>query len=232
MSLPDPNSMESTTRRKGLQFVFALFLSFVFFVGGFVIHQHLKWMPEHYDWTWIIVYMVYGVPLWCILMLPWSGLIFGLFKWRKWSRFRSAWIVGPSLLFFVHFVGFRDTAPPDPKERFKRLAKAELPADITDLRSHFTGYGLLSDTSDTYYFRCTPAQVDRLIAEMRLGPPRAYKSIADYPWIKSPARWPDLKDWEGASYYRRDGEGDHMGWSYELVMNQARTEVYIFIGHI
>jgi hypothetical protein len=214
--------MDSETGRKPLHFTAALACSFALVTGSFVIEQTIRWTNHLKGFVSGLYHVVFIGIVWAVYFLPWSLLVFGLFRWRKWKRFRTAWLIGPAFLWFAVGVSDLITSPPMPQHRFKQFAKVSLPVVLEDLRYDFQGGGL-ADYSDTYYFRCAAEDVDRLIVEMRLEKVDSAEVLERSLPVKALPKAPDPLNWKGASlYYREDNS-----WFYYLLVNEERTAVYI-----
>ena len=130
---------QSSTQREPLQFGLTLFISLAFCVGGTVIDQIVRWTnPWEGFRSGLISSVVIGI-LWCMFLLPWSLMIFGLYRRWKWTRFRAHWVIGPALLIFIMFISGLIASPPTPQHRFMTYAKTSLPTDASNLSYRFQG---------------------------------------------------------------------------------------------
>ena len=137
---------------------------------------------------------------------------------------------GPSILMCLLSISSLVTNLPTPKYRFKQLAKADLPANLESLNYRFSGGGL-SDYSDTYYFKTSSAEIDRLIREMGLEEDEFYGDSSTSHTIISPLPGsPDFKKWLEHKQFR--GGRDEGSWHYYLITNKLKTQVYINVGCI
>jgi len=213
-----------------MHFVRVLLLSFgLFNLGPMLVSIFRYTNPFHGFLNGLFHVFVFGL-VWIVYLLPWSLLIYALYRWRKWSRFRIHWVLAPAILWTLLSIASLIIDPPTAKRRFLTFAGTNLPTNNQDLHRDFTGGGL-TDYSDTWYFRTTPDEVDRLILEMKLEPDKQYgdKEISYTP-IRPLTGWPDLNAWEGAVQYQRCDEKS--GWFYYLITDATRTQVYILIGCI
>jgi 4-amino-4-deoxy-L-arabinose transferase-like glycosyltransferase len=222
---------EDTPRPKRLHFALLLLLSFLIFLVGFAFEQALRW-SNHLDGllSGLVQSGILGVA-WCLIyVLPWSLIIFGLYRWRRWWRFRTQWILAPSILIAILSIGSLLTNPQSPSNRFKRFAKTNLPANAQDLHFHFTGGGF-ADYGDTYFFRTTPSEVDRLISDLRLSEDEFYGQEGMSHAIVSPfSDCPDFSSWKGGKQFK--GWDERQRWFYYLITDSTRTQVYVMIGCI
>jgi hypothetical protein len=218
---------ESANKPKPLHFGLAILISLGVFISGNAIEGAFRW-TNHLDgfMSGLLHGIIFSIP-WCVLFLPWCALIYGMYHWKKRTRFRGAWIIGPSLLVFALQSSSLVFDPPTAQRRFRSFAESELPKDAADLHYRFTGGGL-ADYGDTYYFRCTPAEVDRLISEMRLEWDEHYQGPDLLSSMEKLPGCPDPAAWTGAMRFERSEEL----WFYSLLTNKEKTEVYIHIGCI
>lgn len=219
--------MHTKTENKQLHFAAALACSFVLVTGAFVVDQSIRYTNHLEGLVSGLVHVFFTGIGWVVYFLPWSLLVYAMYVWRKWNRFRTAWIITPALLCFLWQLSGLITSPPTPQHRLKQYASATLPLGSEGLRYYFRGGGV-ADYSDTYYFKCSKADVDRLILEMQLEQDPSFEQLeAWWPIVALPDA-PDPKTWKAARMYRRNDDG----WSYYLLVNADSTEVYIHYGCI
>lgn len=169
---------------------------------------------------------IFGVVFFLIYILPWSLIIFGLYRWRRWQRFRTPWMLAPSIFILAFIVGSLLVDPPNPTDRFKRFAKTNLPTNAENLHFHFRGGGI-ADIGDTYYFTTSASEVDRLIADLGLS--EDVKGVVNS-LIKPLPDCPDFSSWEASEYF--SGEDERQHWFYYLITDSTRTHVYVMVGCI
>ena len=225
--------MESkdTQKPKRLHFAFLLLLSFLVFLAGFTFEQTFSW-TNHLDgfMSGLIQGGMLGVA-WCLIyVLPWSLIIFGLYRWRGWERFRTQWILAPSILIVILLAGSLITDPPSPANRFKRFAKTELPTNAQNINFRFRGGGF-ADYADTYYFKTTPVEVDRIIADLGLAEDQIYgRQGKSYTIVTPLPGSPDFASWKSRKQFT--GWDERQQWFYYLITDSTRTHVYVMIGCI
>jgi hypothetical protein len=214
-----------------MHFDLTLLLSFLAFPFGYTIDQTFRW-TNHWEGflSGLIQGGMLGIP-WCLIyILPWSLIIFGLYRWRRWQRFRTQWILAPSILIVAVMIGSLIVSPPSPAKRFKNFAKTELPANAQDLCFRFSGGGI-ADYADTYYFKTTSEEVDRIIADMGLEEDEFYgREGMSHTTITQLKGCPDFSSWEGAKQFKGWDERQH--WFYYLITDSTRTQVYVMVGCI
>lgn len=214
-------------KTKRMHFALVLLISFILYNSGFILDQTVQW-TDHYNGfiNGIFHILVYSI-VWCVEILPWSVLIYVLYRWKKWERFRTYWILAPAILILIGISASLILSPSTPAKRFKSFAKADLPTNATGLKFNFRGGGL-ADYGDTYYFKTSPNEVERLIMQMHLQKEEDFIADSSYTPIGTLPNCPDFKTWTNAKQYR-----NHAGvWFYYLIVNGSKTEVYILIGCI
>jgi hypothetical protein len=218
---------ETRPKTRPLHMALVLVISFILFNLGFVIDQTIRW-TDHFSGfiNGIFHSLLFGIP-WCFTLLPWSLIIYGLYRRFGWSRFRTYWILAPALFFSVITVEPIIRNPQTTAKRFSSLAKTELPADASNLQVQFTGGGV-TDYGDTYYFKTSPLEIDRLISTMNLSLDESFDPSAPINFIGRLANAPDSRSWKDSRQYKKYDDC----WFYYLITNSTKTEVYIFIGSI
>ncbi|MES2738663.1 MAG: hypothetical protein V4672_20270 [Verrucomicrobiota bacterium] len=219
--------MPAKTENKQLHFSAALACSFGLVTGAFVVEQAIRYTDHLEGLVSGLLHVFFTGIGWAVYFLPWSLLVYAVYYWGKWNRFRTAWIIAPALLWFFGQLSSLITSPPTPQHRLKQYAGASLPLVTEGLRYYFRGGGV-ADYSDTYYFKCSKDDVDRLILEMQLERDPSFGQLEAWGPIAALRDAPDPKTWKSATMYRRnDG-----GWFYYLLVNAGSTEVYIHYGCI
>lgn len=212
---------------KHLQLGSLLLISFATFNLGIVVDQTVRW-SDHFSGfvNGLFHVLVFGIA-WCVFLLPWSLVIFALYRWRRWRRFRPHWVLAPAVLTLLVSVGSLIIYPPTAANRFKGFAKTELPKNTRDLHFRFTGGGI-ADYGDTYYFQTTPDEVDRLIQNMGLSLDKAYGFKGNFNTsVEKIPGCPDFSTWEGAVQFK--GHNESRDWFYYLITDSSKTRVYIWI---
>lgn len=215
---------------KRLNFGLLLLISFALFNLGYIVDQTIRWSDHGQGLINGLVHVLFFGMAWCLYMLPWSLMVLGLYRWRKWERFRTQWILAPSVLLVLGMLGGLLVDPPTPSRRFRDFAKIEMPSNVRNLRYQLKGGGI-ADYSDTYYFETTPEEVERIIAGMSLDEDKFYgREGLTLTSIKKLPDCPDFSMWKGARKYK--GSDETMNWFYELITDDSRTKVYMRIGCI
>lgn len=207
-----------------------LIISFALFNLGHIVAQTLRW-TDHFQGflNGVFHIMVFGI-VWCFSLLPWSLIVFGLYRWRSWKRFRTQWVLAPAVLVLLATIGGLLFQPQTPARRFKSFTKTELPMNVQNLHCHFTG-GLIADYSDTYYFETTPEEVGRIIRDMRLDEDEFYgQEYLTYTIVSRLPGCSDFSKWEGVKLYQGWDDKEH--WFYYLITDASNTKVYMVIGCI
>lgn len=223
-------SDETTKDIKRLHFGLQLLISFALFNLGYIVDQTVRWSNHAQGFFNGVVHMLFFGIAWCFYLLPWSLVVYALYRWRGWKRLRTQWVLAPAVLVFLAMIGGLIFQPPTPSRRFKSFAKTELPPNARNLHYHFSGGGV-ADYGDTYYFETTPEEVERIIGEMRLNEDEFYgrKDLTHTTVSRLPG-CPDISTWEGAKQYT--GWDDQQNWFYYLITDDTRTKVYMMVGCI
>lgn len=215
---------------KRMKFGMLMLISFLLFNLGYVVVQTIRWSNHLHGFMNGVYHFVYNGMTWVIFLLPWSLLVFALYRWRKWKRFRSQWVLAPAVAGMLIWMSTLITNPPTPQNRFKRLAQTELPNDIKHLKYHFSGGGF-ADYTDTYYFETSSEEVDRIILDMGLKHDKSYGFEGNfYTSMTKLPDCPDFSKWEDAKLFRGNDDREH--WFYSLITNASKTKVYIQISCI
>lgn len=222
---------EETPKPKQMHFAMLMLFSLMAFPIGYSIDQTFRW-TDH--WEGFLSGLIQGGMLaipWCLIyVLPWSLIIIGIYRWRRLERFRTQWILAPSLLIIAVMVGSLIFDPPSPAKRFEKFAKTTLPNNPRDLHYRFTGGGF-ADYGDTYYFTTSPSEVERLIRDMGLEENETYTSGSmSHSGFSPLPSCPDYNTWEDAKQFK--GWDDRQHWFYYLITDSTRTQVYIMVGCI
>lgn len=199
-------------------------MSFGIFSLSLLIDQTLRWSDPIKGLQSGLIHIGQLGLFWILSLAIWSLLIFGLYRWRNWQRFRSQWVLAPAIFVLISLIVSLVLDPPTPSHRFSRFAKSELPATAGNLKFEFLGGGI-ADHCDTYYFETTPAEVDRLIREIGLVEDEFY-TPSKHDLRKLPDA-PDPAGWQGSRRFRKSDDRDH--WFHELITDGAKTRVYIQI---
>ena len=233
MTEPLPISpREVVAKRKPLKFRYALLLSYLLFISGDIVDETIRWTSHLGGFVNGVfnALFVFTLP-WLLVCLTWAFVVRALYNSQPWNRFRTFWIVAPALAVFLLSIANIVQHPSTPTARFERYSKTKLPADAQGLHYSFSGGGF-ADYGDSYYFQTSPAEVDRLIKEMKLE--------LDSLFLDEEARkmrsgqvpllpdCPDHRQWKGASLWMRMEEG----WFYHLLHSADKTQIYIYIGCI
>jgi hypothetical protein len=217
------NEAEPTPERP-FGFWSLLFIWFGIFSLSFIIQEAFRWSNPLEGLLNALFHIAFFGIFWIINFLLWSLLVYCLYRWRKWRRFRSQCVLAPVLLLLLATVVSLVFNPPTAAGRFSRLAETPLPADARNLKFELRGGGI-ADYCDTYYFETTPEEVDRLIREIGLVEDEFY-TPASHRFRKLPDT-PDPREWQGSRRFRKSDDRDH--WFHELITDGTKTRVYVQI---
>ena len=213
---------------KPMHFGGALALSLVLFNSGFVVSQALRW-TNHFlgllNGLFQTIFFSFG---WCMFFLPWSlGVLYCFGKKVDKGR-RTQWILAPAWLVLILVMGGLAFDFPTVEKRFERFAKVDFPSQVGDLNTHFMGGGFM-DYSDTYYFKASSSEIERIIKEKEMMEDTSFgKHGISSTIIKPLPGSPNFKNWEGAKQYKWFDSRHH--WFAYLITDSAKTQAYIFIG--
>lgn len=206
-----------------------LLISFALHTGSLAIEQAVRWSDLLEGLlVGLILIFVAGVD-WCILIAPWSLIVWGIYHWRHWQRFRTLWVLAPAVAQTLFIFGWLCLYPPTAHGNFRRFAKTEIPADAKNLQYHLWGGGT-ADYSISYYFECSQESLAKLITGMKMG--EGFEITSEYVpnmvHIGRLASPPTIAQWiDGSCYSREDG-----GWTFYLVADPTKTKVYIWMNCI
>ena len=216
-----------TTTHRQPHLLHLLVGSFVLFTGSFVLDQAFRWTNPLEGIMSGLFHVFFTGIAWLFYGLVPGLMIYGLYRWRGWRRFRTIAIIFPGIAALVVTMVGLFISPNTPAKRLKEFTGADLPASTQDLRTHFTGGGF-ADYGDTYYFRCNPTDTDALILALGLTPTGSYDQ---HFFSRRPfSSWPDPSTWEGSTLYR--GGRAEGGWFYYLRTDAAREQVFLLVACI
>lgn len=210
--------------------VLAFLLSLPLFGTGYMIGQTIRW-TNHIDGllNGLFHMAILGVGS-VIYLIPWALIVHFSFRRRASQRRRTLWMLGPSIVMSLLSLYSLFADPPTARQRFSKFAKTELPVTLSDLKTNFTGGGL-ADYGDTYYFKTSSAEIDRLIREMKLEEDKYYsQQKSPYSIIKVLPDSPDYRKWVGAKKFT--AWDDRKRWFYHLITDATKTQAYVFVGCI
>lgn len=221
-------ALEKMEPAKPMRLVYALLLSLPLFGVGYVIEQAIRWSNHLEGLISGLVHLVYLCLAAPIYLIPWALIVHFSFRKRAKQKRRTLWMLGPSILMCLLSISSLVTNPPNAEQRFRKFAKTELPASLSDLKTHFSGGGM-ADYGDTYYFKTSSTEIDRLIREMKLEEDESYsQQESPYSIIKVLADSPDYREWVGAKKFVAWDDRKH--WFYHLITDASKTQAYIFVG--
>lgn len=191
----------------------------------------LSFMIEWTDWklgtiSGLMHGLFTGIP-WVFVALPWIAVVLLIYRRRKWQRFRTLFILLPGLVMFVPWTASLPNMFPVADKRFLRTTQVSLPANRTDLHTFFVGGGI-ADYSDAYFFRTTPNEVQRLIDGMGMELTEKENHVwSHHPLERHSQRWntPAITSWPDHHIYARSRDG----WTYLLITDGERTQVYMLV---
>ena len=221
--------------RRPLRVGYVLLLGYAIIVGWQAIRGVATWS----DWRLGLISgagngVFVGGVVTLVIGVPWAIAIWFWFEKMGWSRWRTFILIVPALLVMamgpLSFVNYLNTRTPP--ARFEQTTGCELPENLKNFRYHFSGGGF-ADYGDTYSFQTTPEEVDRLIREMELTGGGGEVEVCY--WMEEDGGesgvlrgFPGVEGWESI-----EGHGwndDHHHWYFELVHDETKTKVIIYLG--
>jgi hypothetical protein len=196
---------------------------------GSIIEQTVRWTnPLHGFVIGLFHVFIYGF-VWVLFALPLSLLIESLYRWRKWQRFRTHWVLAPAFIITAIPLGSLFVEPPFASTRFAKFTQTTLPENMQNFRCDLSGWGI-GDYFDTYYFETTPEEFERLRMKMKLSQDAFFEQHNEHTTsIKVLPKWPDYRQWVSPVQYRGESTS---GCFYCVITDASKRKVYIFIGTI
>ena len=166
------------------------------------------------------------IIIWLFVGLIPGLLIAGLYRWSGWYRFRTVAVLSPSIWTFCWIAAGLVIHPETAAYRFKRINDLDFPASARDIRTSFFGPGFAGQY-DAFLFYCTPADTEKLIADLKLEPADPSQRR---PHLPDP-EWPTFSTWtDGPLYFGETRISDAR--RYFLLTNASRDQVYLIVhGH-
>lgn len=195
--------------------------------AAYVIDQTFRWTDHAQGFANGVIHIwILGIGSLCY-GTPWLLAIWGLYRWRGWRKYRTAWMLAPPVAMALYCLGVLIVNPPTPARQFQSSTNVKFPKNVQNLHWAFSGGGF-DGSVETYYFRTSPEEIGRLIMEMDLdfdGSAIAGNTsrLTRLPGAPDPAKWPGVVRFSG------QGTGERSGWGYELLTDATRTQVYISI---
>ena len=229
MSAENSAEEAKASEPKQLHFAILLLLSAALFVAAYAVNEAFRWTDHLQGFANALRHGPFIIMPWLVVVIPWSLLVAGLYKWRKWVKFRTHVVIAPSYMMLALAIVGLVMDPPTAAKRFESRSGIPLPDHVKNLECHFSGGGFI-DYTDRYYFETTSAEVDRLIEGMDLKERELYRVNQRYLFmLESLPGCPDYHDWPNARLYER-ADPAKSSWFYYLITDESRTQVYIMIG--
>jgi len=218
---------ENKIQAKKRYFRVLQFISFLMFTISYPIAQTFKWTDQYQGFLNGCTHFFSLCKMWCFYILPWSVIIYVLYRFKKVKRFKSlCLLLAPPIITCCFHIVCVLTTPLAPGTRFQRFTKTTLPPDIRDLSYNFSGGGFENYT-DLYYFRTSPVEVDRIISDLEVYIETRFGKIQNLNQNSAITNFPTLSSWDNATQYIKRNDD---GWYYYLATNEARDEVFLRIG--
>ncbi|MDF3130084.1 hypothetical protein P0Y35_12825 [Kiritimatiellaeota bacterium B1221] len=231
-----------TEKRKPLHFGWMLLISFVLFNSAPIVDQTLRWSNHFNGFVNGVFHIFFYGWAWVLYFLPWSLVIYGVYRWRKWKRYRAVWTLVPTVLIWgVVFVGFV-TDPPTAKGIFERKILNPMPASVKNLRAFRAGGGV-ADYTYLISFDVDPEEFEAVLKSRPFE--RSSRKLRDLTLFRKsygedpqPAiyeflvgekeDWPSPYEWGEVEVYEFETENHH--WWYTLITDKAHRRVFFEAG--
>mgnify|MGYP000032353437 CR=1 FL=1 len=232
-----------TEKRKPLHFGWVLLLSFGIFHLGPLVDQTVRWSDHLRGFMNGVFHIIFYTFGWGIYLLPWSLIVYGLYRWRKWKRFRTAWTIAPAFLVWVLVIIGFVSDPPTSKGAFEKLITRPLPESVKNLNVYRSGGGV-ADYTYLFYFEIDPEDFDKVLSSRAFE--RLELSVNDMWMFQSSGAnssrpvykrllgdvsdLPSPHDWEEAEIYEIYTE--NRLWRYRILTDKTHRQVYFEAGCI
>ncbi|MBN1552411.1 hypothetical protein JW979_13135 [bacterium] len=164
---------------------------------------------------------------WCICVVPWSFIVFMVFRWRRINQRRTAWLLAPSILMLLTILA-KDTY--SVRGMFEKVIMEPIPESVSDLKAFGVGGGF-GNPQYLLYFRIDPNEFNTVLNSRPFKiSSTSFDDIAPfYPsnWISY--GWPNLKQWVDAEIY------EVTIWNrsrYRIITSKDHQQVFFDVIHI
>lgn len=201
-------------------YMLTLFLSYLF--EEFALNGVVDGIVNSFEKS-IFYVMIFGLA-WLLNIFPLNLLVLGLYRWRRWRKYRTQFVLGPSLCIFGISMLLEVFNWPTAHQLFKVETGVPLPDSAQDLRSSGE-HTAMGQIRDTFYFRCNPHDTEKLIQAMHLDEDNT--GFGNSPIERPKPDWPDPRTWKGRRVYTHS---DAKNWVfYNLVTDENQNQVYVYI---
>jgi hypothetical protein len=217
-----------------------LFLSLALPGAGCVVYGLLHWSKPVEGLKCAIFLMCPMLLLvWFFTQLPWTYAVFGLYRWRKWQRFRTAWALAPPIFVTVAMAGYHVAFPMTSTSMFRQLIVNPIPASVSNLRAFRSGGGLVPHNC-LFYFEISPDDFPAIVGsksykltDLKLNDLDLFSTSSFgesvRPGIESmvgnDSDWPMPYGWAGVEVYQYTGEGETQ---YTIVTDGNHRHIYVY----
>lgn len=214
--------------KKPIHIAWVLVISFAVFHVGPIIDQSARWTDHYFGFMNGLFMSLLLSIIWIVAVVPWLLLVYGLYRWHGWTRYRTAIALVPSFLMLLVSLGELAFRPPDPYKRFEQFAHTPIPKSATSLHFHHEGGGF-ADYGDVYYFVCSKGDAQALIGALAVSLLEG-EGVDSYASFRTLPGAPDFHSWPGRRIYQRYDE--KRGWFYHVVTDASETQVYVSLSCI
>jgi hypothetical protein len=214
---------QDTTQPKQLHFALVLLISFALFNLGYIVDQTIRWSNHVEGYMNGVIHIIFLGFAWCIYLIPWSVIVFALYRCNKWRRFRTLWLLAPAVLAFLLLLIFLAVDPPTAKRTFKKMVMSPVPDSVTNLKAFRSGGGI-ADYTYLIYFEIDPEEFDKILKSKPYGQSDYKKNISYIEYcVKSiPPGWPSSEGWTDTESYIYSTNG----WTFYFITDKEHRRVY------
>ncbi len=176
------------------------------------------------------------IVVWGCAILPYSIFLALMYRWFKWKRVRTAWLLAPAILFcaFFIFINLNDNLTPE--GTFSRIITHPVPDSLNNLRVNIAR-SLMGGNQWIFYFELDPVDAEKLMqihpfehTDMTLDDINLFRkndnnecALERFTWFDS--GWPLPHTWSDAEIHTyRDPESHRM---YFLITDSLHRSFYV-----
>jgi hypothetical protein len=217
-----PRNVDSLGPRRKWTLPLLLSLSLAITLATVVLNRWIRYTDNWDDLSDMLCAVMVAGVFWTIFILPLSVL---LGAWWRRQRVRLLLTLTPAFAYMLLHVINLFYHPPTAAGRLQLTAQADLPASARDVEVHFWKAGFLVEFDDRYSFRCSAADTDRLILQMRMT--LIDPVLPSYGEAFALAGLRDAEKKNFHAYWREEDEGGHF---YFLITDATHEKVWMAIG--
>lgn len=160
---------------------------------------------------------------WGICILPINLIVLLLYRSFRWKKYRTVFVVGPSVGLFLFVMVMAIIEWPSPYRQFALDVGMPVPSSVRDFRSHFRHYSI-GDIGDEFYFQCDATDTRKIIQILQL---KEESLIPGTRQFYTKPDWPNPRDWTGIHVYSKQ-DAQTLS-SFTLITDSTEGQVYLSI---